>query len=104
MERKKVIYIAGAITGVPNYKERFEQAEQFVSALGNIPLSPAHLPQGMGNEQYMRICFAMIDSADAVLFLGGWGESAGATLEHAYCEYTGKTIVGTLGWDKEVLK
>lgn len=90
MERKKVIYIAGPIAGVTNYWEAFEQAEEDLRGLGYIPLSPAHLPQGMTNEQYTRIDFAMIDSADAVLFLPGHEYSVGATLEASYCRYTGK--------------
>ena len=45
---------------------------------------------GMSREDYMRICFAMIDVADAVVFLSDAKESAGARLERAYCEYIGK--------------
>lgn len=90
---KKVIYIAGPITGVDNYWEAFEQAEEDLSALGYIPLSPAHLPYGMTNDQYTRICSAMIDSADAVLFLAGWHDSRGARIERARCEYTGKPCI-----------
>lgn len=93
MERTKVVYIAGPCTGVKNYWEPFEQAEDDLTALGYIPLSPARLPQGMTNEQYMRICFAMIDSADAVLFLDNWEDSRGAMLEAEYCEYTSKPVV-----------
>lgn len=90
MGRKKVVYIAGPITGVENYWESFDEAEEQVTGLGCIVLTPSRLPEGMENTQYMRICFAMIDSADAVLFLPGWGRSEGATIEHAYCEYIGK--------------
>lgn len=91
--QKKVIYISGPVTGVDRYWEAFEQAEEDLIGLGYIPLSPAHLPQGMTNEQYMRINFAMIDSADAVLFLHNWLTSAGARLERDYCHYTGKPAV-----------
>lgn len=94
-DKKKVIYIAGPITGVTGYKERFERAEEFVKAVGYIPLSPAHQPGGMSNAQYMRMCFAMIDSADEVLFLDGWEQSKGARLEHQYCEYIEKPIIGS---------
>ena len=92
-DKKKVVYIAGPITGVKNYWEAFEQAEEDLLGLGYIPLSPAHLPQGMTNAQYARIDFAMIDSADAVLFLPDYDRSEGATLERTYCDYTGKPAV-----------
>lgn len=93
-DRKKVIYISGPITGVKNYWEPFEKAEDDLTALGYIPLSPAHLPQGMTDEQYMRIDFAMIDSADAVLFLTeDYRSSVGMTLEVDYCRYIGKPFV-----------
>ena len=44
----------------------------------------------MAPADYLRICFAMIDVADAVVFLSDAKESAGAKLEMAYCNYTGK--------------
>ena len=53
-------------------------------------LNPAELPEGMDQADYMRICFAMIDVADAVVFLPDAAESAGARLEMAYCEYIEK--------------
>ena len=91
--KKLVAYIAGPITGVENYWEAFEKAEDEIRALGFIPISPSRLPEGMTNEQYMRINFASIDAADVVFFLPGWENSAGARLERAYCEYIGKAVV-----------
>lgn len=90
MERKKVVYIAGPIRGVPNYREVFKAAEEELRAHGCDVLNPSMLPQGLTAEQYMRIDFAMIDSADAVLFLPGSHQSEGAMLELNYCLYTGK--------------
>lgn len=90
---KKVIYIAGPITGVEKYWEAFEQAEDDLTACGCIPLSPARLPEGMTKAQYMRTCFAMIDSADAVLFLNGFIDSEGSRLEREYCKYIDKPCI-----------
>ena len=92
-----IIYIAGPISGVPDYKKTFNQAENGLLVRGHTPLKPSVLPMGLTNEQYARIDFAMIDSADAVLFLTDWEYSAGANLEKAYCEYVGKPIYYSLG-------
>lgn len=92
MENKKVIFISGPITGVPEYWKAFEAAEEDLIGLGYIPLSPAHLPKGMTNAQYMRITFAMIDSADAVVYLPDWQKSSGALVEANYTEYTKKPV------------
>lgn len=92
MDKKRVVYISGPISNVKEYWKAFEQAEDYLLALGYIPLSPAHLPEGMSKAQYVRIDFATIDSADAVLFLPGWDRSEGALLEHEYCKYIDKPI------------
>lgn len=100
---KKVIYIAGPVTGVERYWEPFEKAQDDLEAAGFIALSPTWQPKGMTNAQYMRICFAMIDSADGVLFLPGWERSEGSQLELKYCEYTDKPHGFKIAHLKEVL-
>lgn len=89
---KPKIYIAGKITGDPNYKAKFAMAEDFYKKRGYIVLNPAALPDGMQPTDYMRICLAMIDIADAVAFLPDFKQSAGADVEHAYCYYINKSI------------
>ena len=91
------VYIAGPITGVPEYWVPFEEAVHKVLEVGYIPLSPAMLPEGLTPAQYMRMCFAMIDSADAVLFLKGWENSPGARLEYQYCNYVDKIYAEDVG-------
>ena len=103
MSRKKVVYIAGAITGVEKYREPFEAAADELQAAGFIPLTPTWQPQGLTNAQYMRTCLAMIDSSDAVLFLPDWDDSRGARLEWLYCDYIGKPSYMTINWLKEAL-
>ena len=41
----------------------------------------------------MRICFAMLESADTAAFLPDWEDSHGAQLEKHWCEYVGKKMV-----------
>ena len=90
MDKKKVIYIAGAISGVERYWEAFEQAEDELTAMGFTVLTPTRLPWDLDNSKAMPICLAMIDQADAVYFLKGWRMSVGASLEMTYCKYIGK--------------
>ena len=42
---------------------------------------------------YMRICFAMIDTADAIYLLKDWCSCFGASIERSYAMYTGKSIL-----------
>lgn len=102
--KRRVVYIAGPITGVSHYWEPFEEAEEHLIALGVIPLSPAHHPQGLTNAMYTRINNAMIDCADAVLFLPESHKSRGALAEYAHCGYIGKPIAHSIEELKEVLK
>ena len=87
------IYIAGRITGNPDYKSIFQKVQENFEAENHIVLNPAILPEGMTTAEYMRICFAMIDCADAVFFIPGWQDSKGANLEMEYCMYTGKAVI-----------
>lgn len=86
------VYIAGKITGDPNYKAKFERAKTELEKQGNVVLNPAMLPEGMTPADYMRICFAMIDCADVVAFLPDYYESRGAWLEYRHCQYVGKAV------------
>jgi hypothetical protein len=56
-------------------------------------INPATLPRALDDRAAMRICFAMIDAADIVVFLPGWKKSRGAKLERAYCNYMDKGIL-----------
>lgn len=84
------VYIAGPITGVIDYKEKFRKAEERIKEMGHIVINPAYLPDGLNN--YMHICKAMIDQADAIVFLNGWRKSKGACEEYEYAIDTKKQI------------
>lgn len=95
------VYIAGPITGHEGYRENFNSVAERLRSAGMIPLNPATADEGMSASDYMRLSFAQIDCANAVLFLPGYEDSKGAMIELAYCKYIGKP---TFKWtDKKVV-
>lgn len=91
------IYIAGAITVDPEYREKFRRAEEAVRAEGHVAVNPAVLPAGLEPGDYMRICTAMLDSCDAIALLRDWPHSKGACIEMTYAQYVGKKLMRL--WD-----
>ena len=87
------IYIAGPITGIEDYKGKFEEAEERLGKLGGIVLNPAVLPAGLTQEEYMRICIPMLNICDTIYMLSGWEKSVGAKIEHSLAVQAGKTII-----------
>ena len=87
---KKVIYIAGAISGSPQNRVDIESAAKEIEARGFIPLSPACLPEGLCDRKLAQLCTAMINSSDAVLLLHNWAADKSSTLAKRYCEYAEK--------------
>lgn len=78
-----VIYIAGPMTGLPNYnREAFFRKQMSLRLDGWTVISPHVLPSGLKDTNYMDICLAMVRSANAVYMLRNWEKSSGA-----YCEY-----------------
>ena len=87
------IYIAGKITGNPDYKEQFAEAEKELRGKGHSTMNPAVLPDGFEHHEYMKICFSMIDVCEAVYFLENWRDSEGAMMEHEYASQAGKELM-----------
>lgn len=79
------IYISGKIAGDRRYKTKFKEAERKLTGAGHVVISPAVQPAGLSPADYMRVCFAMMEAADLVLFLPDYQESKGAMLEWAWC-------------------
>lgn len=98
------ICIAGKITGNPGYRREFGAWARKFREDGHIVMNPASLPEGMEPSDYMRICFAMVDSADVVFMIPGWQDSRGARMEWNYARYIGKQILTSAGLDQAGLE
>jgi hypothetical protein len=86
------VYIAGKITGDPDYWDKFQRAAIQLRRDGHLVISPTCLPDGLAWVDYMHVCYALIDIADAVYFLADWQDSRGATDEHRYAHHVGKLV------------
>ena len=82
------VYISGAITGTDDYMERFAKAEKELTEQGYSVVNPAKvnalLPEDTSYEEYMKMCFCMLDMCDGIYMLKEWGKSCGANREHCY--------------------
>lgn len=89
---KKKIYLAGKITDDPEYKVKFLKKETHFLNNNYIVINPIILPEGLAHQEYMHICFPMIDVVDEVYFFKDWTSSKGAKAEHDYAISKGKKI------------
>ena len=88
------IYIAGPISGLPNFnRDAFNAEAHRLLGLGHVALNPAILPDGLEQHEYMAICIEMVKMADQLVVLPGWERSAGARAEHALAIKLGKAII-----------
>lgn len=96
------IYLSGPITGVPNYKKDFEVVKIRLTQKGHCNIvNPAELDGVISNgeyEEYMNMCFALMDMCDVIVLLPGWEKSSGANRELGYAIGKSKRI---FIWDEE---
>ena len=99
------IYISGPITGIPDYKEIFDKAEENLK--DKFPnteiINPTMvvLPASCTHEDYMRIDLMLLDLADAIYLLKGWDKSKGACMEYGYAIEKDLIILKEESWEKD---
>lgn len=91
------IYIAGKITGLPRteVKRKFQSAAKKLIAAGHAVFIPSVLPvyDDVSHDEYLHICYGIIDICDAVFMLEDWQQSKGARMELQYAADWGKQIL-----------
>lgn len=86
------VYIAGAITNNPNYKEQFKAAEERLVAAGHAVINPCK-NEGFTYREYINMGLCELMHCDAIYLLRGYEQSTGATLEHDYARTVGLNIM-----------
>ena len=88
------VYMAGPISGVPDYKERFAEAERFLKGQGYDVVNPALTENSeYSYKDYIDSGLRQLSECDALCTLPGFENSKGALLERAYALVTGKQIM-----------
>lgn len=88
------IYIAGPMTGLPDFNYPAFHAEAArLRALGYHVENPAENPKQPSWCKYMRQALRQMLTCDAIALLPGWAHSRGATLERYVGQIVGLQIL-----------
>ena len=91
------IYISGAISNTDDFMERFAKAEKELTDKGWSVVNPAkvnaQLPEDTSYEEYMKMCFCMLDMCDNICMLKDFEKSCGANRELGYAMAKDMTIM-----------
>ena len=87
------VYISGSISTDPDHLDHFQRTALALRGEGHTVMSPTCLPCGFEYEDYMHVCYAMIDVCDCVYLMHNWQESPGACREKLYAESKMKRVV-----------
>ena len=91
------IYVAGKITGLDRSEaeKKFLKAKVKLVKAGHSVFIPTVLPvyEDVTHENYLHICYSIIDVCDAVYILDNWQNSIGARKELQYASDWGKEII-----------
>ena len=80
---KEKVYISGAITGVLDYADKFNKAEQELRSMGFDVFNHCNMGivEGFSWSDYMRKDIAILMECAYIFPLKGWKKSRGAKIE-----------------------
>ena len=88
-----LIYIIGAITGNPDYREQFARAEDALRREYSCDIINPAARGKMSQSDYARLSYNAVAKADAVACLWTTDDSFGATMEWLIALDAGKRII-----------
>lgn len=88
-----LIYIIGAITGNPDYREQFARAEEALRAMYACDIINPAKRGNLSQADYARLSYNAVCKADAIAVLWTVGDSFGATMEWLIALDAGKRII-----------
>lgn len=89
----KKVYIAGKITGDPDYRVKFKALERELQTDGHAVMNPAVMSDGFLYEEYMHVCMAMLAVCEVIFLMPDWKESPGAQREELFARALDKEVV-----------
>lgn len=89
-----MIYIAGCISGVPDYAAKFAEAADKLRADGLCVFNPAAANQeGRPLHKIMSYVLGQLCECDTIALLPGWWRSGGARIEWMLAKYLKMKII-----------
>ncbi len=92
------IYIAGKITGDPDYRRKFRKAVKLVTTLLEWDADDVVNPVERCRQDWpwwrcMALCLKLVAGCGWVAMLPDWKQSRGARIEHLWAKILGKKII-----------
>lgn len=105
MDYKKRIYISGAITNDPAYREHFARAEKILKDHGYIPVNPVTIGEkavklkyeNPGYADFMRADIKALCECDGIFYLPSAKDSKGSQVERTVAQSLNLLVVEIRG-------